>query len=221
MRSDMHKVIVERPRWGSSGRYPRVKLRARDGELESQPSREAMGRAYGWKSLSENLQPLVRYLRSNLGRPWSVIHADIAANLSMRSAVQKHVLDHLRDYVYVKVHERDGVLFGADRYGRQVQVAPRGTRVTFYVCPRTGLLREVSHVRRTAPAPDADVRKLDAHRELRRIAGVWYRVDYARVPAESWVYDHVKKARVTVNQATWYAASKRQLGKKALAALEL
>ncbi|MBS2029321.1 MAG: hypothetical protein JST54_15575 [Deltaproteobacteria bacterium] len=218
----MHKVIVERPRWGSSGHYPRGALRPRNGDLEALPGREAMGRGYGWKNLNENLQPLVRYLRSSLGRPWSAVYADISANLSVRSAVQKHVLDHLRDYVYVNTVARAGAVYGADRYGREVQVSPSNLyRDAFYVCPRTGLLRESRRQRHQPPAPDPNLRKLGESVELRRIAGVWYRIEYARLPAGVFVYDHVKKARVSVNQAAWYAESKRQLGKKELAALGL
>ena len=51
------------------------------------------------KWLSENLAPLRRFLRRRLGRPWNDVHSEICAQIGVRSAVQKHVLDHLRHYV--------------------------------------------------------------------------------------------------------------------------
>src|SRR3954469_16133269 len=104
MRPDMSNVLVERPRRprgpsvGSA--YPRGSLEAKWApDFENAPRIEAMGRLYGTKYLNENLQPLVRFLRSNVERFWNDVHSEIAEHLSCSSAVQKHVLDHLRDYV--------------------------------------------------------------------------------------------------------------------------
>jgi hypothetical protein len=131
MRDDMFEVIIERPRSGRSWAEP---LRTPEDDRTWMP----VSRRRGSKQLNENLAPLRRYLRGNVGRPWDAVYADICRNLSVRSAVQKHVRDHLRDFVLVHVEERDGALWGG-RFERRELV--RGHRDQLYVCPRTGLLK--------------------------------------------------------------------------------
>lgn len=117
MRPDMHELLVERPRWGHQARYPRAYVRNRFGD--DLPAREAMNRKrYGDKQLSEYFAPLVRFLRTNVGRPWSKVHSEMASVLAPSNAVQKHVLDHLADFLIRVTFERDGKIWGADRYGR-------------------------------------------------------------------------------------------------------
>ena len=64
MRSDMFKVIVERPRWGAShASSPKLK-RTKDRTLKHiGHKRHAFENAPYTKSLNENLAPLVRFLR--------------------------------------------------------------------------------------------------------------------------------------------------------------
>ena len=37
---------------------------------------------YGDKHLSENFSPLIRFLRRNVGRPWAVVHSEMAKVLT-------------------------------------------------------------------------------------------------------------------------------------------
>ncbi len=180
MRSDMAKVIVERPRVRLPKRdgswYPRGSLKnvfQRDWELA--PKREGMGHAYGEKWLNENLQPLVRYLRSNVGRPWDKVRSEIAAHVRCTSAVQKHVLDHLADFV--EEHPQlEGRVVLDRRYRPPRPLVSWGMRLRFWVCPRTGLLRLAPVVarKRHKPPVDPDRRILSPKSELRRLGGVWY-----------------------------------------------
>jgi hypothetical protein len=143
----MFKVIVERPRWGRAttggSDYPRGRRRnawrpKQREDRDAAPLRESMGKGYAWKELNENLRPLVRFLRANVGRPWNKVRSEIAAHLSCRSAVQKHVLDHLRGYV-----NEDVRLDGKAVICREgnLPLVSRGSRLYFYECPRSGLLR--------------------------------------------------------------------------------
>jgi len=144
MRSDMSKVIVERPRWSGHGcgDYPRGYLENRWGpDLENAPRMEAMGRRYAQKCLNENLQPLVRFLRKHVGRPWNKVRSEISAQLSCSSAVQKHVLDHLKDFVRTDVVLRGKEVLVTSFLHGYVPLVSRGMRLRFYVCPRTGILR--------------------------------------------------------------------------------
>lgn len=217
MRSDMAQVIVERPRRGHRLGYPRGFLARFARDLESAPSRESMGRGYGQKGLNENLAPLVRFLRSRVGRPWSAVFSEISERISVSSAVQKHVVDHLRDFVSVRTWEADGAIWTLEGWSGVQRVEARGRHAQFYVCPRTGLLLEAPRRRPQPPKPDPDRRILDRSTELRRLAGVWYLVQLADTnPGGSW--DALERAWVT---APRHAKHKRQLGKRELEAFGL
>jgi hypothetical protein len=238
MRPDMFKVIVERPRRGrmSTGGsdYPRGHLKNRWApDLEAAPRTESMGGTCAHKWLNENLRPLVRFLRANVGRPWDKVRSEIAAQVSCRSALQKHVLDHLRDYVKedVRVEGRTVVFKGWRGFEPLVS---RGTWVRFYVCPRTRLLRLAPVVPRKRPpsASPPDRRILSEERELRRLDGVWYEVIVAPIPGEELplggVFDVVERVVVgspyqttSESNVLWrtgrYAMSKRQLNAREIA----
>src|SRR5262245_19799390 len=117
MRPDMSKVIVERPRHGSSDRT-RAKRRRREVRrlgLDALPRREGIKRLRGGtKHLNEHLAPLRRYLESQVGRPWDKVFSEICAHINRNSAVQDHVRDHVDDYVEVNTVLIDGIPCSAD-----------------------------------------------------------------------------------------------------------
>jgi hypothetical protein len=142
----MFEVIIERPRWGSSW----ATKKGRGGErtaraFDRAPSKQGMGRAGGTKSLNENLAPLLRFLRRRVGRPWNEIRSEMSAVLSMSSAVQKHVLDHVKQFVEENPRMISGVPHAPTTWGGakgEYRPLSQHRRHGFYVCPRTGLLRE-------------------------------------------------------------------------------
>ena len=142
MRHDMSKVIVERPRQGlrcSSRGVPSEK-NASDDAL---PTKEGIKRRHTLngtrRSLNENLKPLERYLRRQVGRPWNAVFRDICSRLRPTSAVQLHVRQHVWDYV-----ERDVIV---DAFGRVCMSTVGFTgeilalrQGTLFVHPEHGLL---------------------------------------------------------------------------------
>jgi hypothetical protein len=234
MRSDMSKVIVERPRLThpleNGSAYPRGHLKNRWApNLEDAPRIESMGGTYAHKWLNENLQPLVRFLRSRVGRRWDDVHSEIAARISCKSAVQKHVLDHLRDYVVENVRIV-GTTVQYIRYHWYQPLESVGMRFRFYVDPDTRelcLAPVASRKRKVKEEADLDRRVLSADRELRRIHGVWYEVEVAPIPrdpsARATCFDVLERttldggsynagARVNLLwQTARYAVKKRQL----------
>jgi hypothetical protein len=188
MRSDMSKVIVERPRLRfplkNGSAYPRGHLENRwVPNLEDSPRSESMGGTYKKKRLNENLQPLVRFLRSRVGRRWDDVHSEIAARISCKSAVQKHVLDHLRDYVAKNVRI-EGATVKYIRY-KAATLQSYGTRFHFYVHPDTHVLcvaPTAPRKRRVKNEVDPDRLVLSHDRELRRVDGVWYEIEVAPIP---------------------------------------
>lgn len=159
MRSDMFEVIIERPRWGHQG----IHRKGRRGErteraFERAPKQIGMGREGRSKSLNENLAPLRRFLARHVGRPWDKVRSEMCAVLSMSSAVQKHVLDHVKDYVEESPVMIDGVPHHPRaRAGTYHPICSWRRWGSFYVCPETGLLRAARPVPRTSH-PDPAVR---------------------------------------------------------------
>jgi hypothetical protein len=77
MRDDMHKVVVERERHGSTRKSRKWGQRLAfiaDADYDDQPKfvSSARRRQYGYnhKWFSDVLGPLRRFLHSNVGRPW-------------------------------------------------------------------------------------------------------------------------------------------------------
>lgn len=226
MRADMAKVIVERPRLGGGVRRPkgcrkREVLAWRDELPAHEGIRRRWDRASYQKHFNEHLSPLRRFLQSQVGRPWNKVHSEIASHLRVDSAVQSHVLDHLRDYVAIHVLVIDGELYHGNGWhtGRLLQSL-------FYVCPRTGLLREnKSRWRRPRrQPPPVEYVTLDERRQLRQIGGIWYEVELAPiVPNSANCRDVVLRilvsqfsrgeARQTYGSES-YAVRKRQLNKR-------
>jgi hypothetical protein len=155
MRSDMSKVIVERPRFGSHDKA-RAKGRRRELRREGLDGRRFEGIKClrgGTRSLNEHLGPLRRYLESQVGRPWDKVFSEICEHINRNSAVQDHVRDHVDDYVETHVVFIDGVpCVGHPRgYGRPL-VGGTGRddlicwrHPLYYVCPTTGLLLRTTH----------------------------------------------------------------------------
>jgi hypothetical protein len=136
MRSDMAKVIVERPRFGSrlrdkdrKGRNRAIQRLGLDGL-----KRERIGSTD--KGFNEHLGPLRRFLNSQVGRLWDNVHAEIRKHIRCDSVVQKHVLTHVDQYVEKNVLIVDGV----PCHGEGFQIGSP-IRFGWYVCPRSGLLR--------------------------------------------------------------------------------
>lgn len=234
----MFKVVVERPRRGHKscyGDFRRGNERARDSE--DLPVNQGMRRPYGYdaKDLNENLNPLKRYLRKQVGRKWDAVHADVCEHVDRGSTVQKHVLDHLADFVAVRVRIADGKI---------VELRPYGPREVdgLYVDPETGILRDGAKPRqRHVSKPDPDAALIEG-REYRRLGGCWFEVAFASLPEPYKVrridkagephefvvrprmFDVVAKFWTSHDRRagrTRYAASKRQLATKELRRLGL
>jgi len=217
MRPDMAKVIVERPRKGGGGKYPRVHVRvAALHDFEDAPTREAHTSRHfrHRKWLNENLAPLHRFLRSNLGKPWCEVHAEIAAQVPRDSAIQYHVWQHLQWDVAEDVVMVDGFPYRVRRSSWH-----RGFHTGFYVDPTDGTLQEsrwhsrrVLKLRSVASAPEPDVIKVDRSQEYHRIKGVWYAITFGHGPGGLVISFDVLKREV-LHGTGRYACAKRQLGK--------
>jgi hypothetical protein len=238
MRTDMFKILVERPRRQSG--VPR----GRDGRKFRDRSDAAfLPMKAGYrdpKSLNENLRPLARYLERQVGRPWDKVYGEIRAVMDGRNAVQRHILEHLDQFVAVHARVIDGdvVDLGKQLFGLRRLYQP------LYVDPRTGLLRrnpdELSWRRayrqrqRMKDRERAQVwREISALRQLHRVNGCWFELELAPLPSPPEArWDVLRRRTVNVrasaahrcldDQSTIdlygrpgvYAVAKRQLAAK-------
>jgi hypothetical protein len=182
MREDMYKVIVERPRRRKDGDLQAARLRD---EIDG-PTQLGMRAGYGYRELNENLAPLRRYLRAQVGRPWNKVFSEICAGIDRRNTVQQHIHQHIRDFIATDVELCDGQLVDlADSRGFGL----RGGAVhqDLYVDPFSGLIRLNKDCRswrrslaerqqRERAEIEARRRVVDDRTLLLRLNGEWFRV---------------------------------------------
>lgn len=211
MRRDMSKVVVERPRYGSSipSRKWSGRIAAEPGsDYDDQPKFAPGGRVrqYGYehRRFTDVLGPLRRFLRSNLGRPWNKVYSELCENLDRRKVTGQHIFDHLRSEVATDCFE------GQDRKVYQVRWNTDEVE-GFYVHPRTGLLlfaprkskREWKKEKLLAQAMNEV--KLDREHSYRLIDENWFLVTYRWFEGgrdkkrNPMVYDIVCRDRVRLN----------------------
>jgi hypothetical protein len=151
VRSDMFKVIVERPRWGAGhASSPKLK-RTKDYALKHIGlRRHACESAPYTKMLNENLAPLVRFLRSRLGQPWDSVFSEICAHLDTGSTVKMHVRQHIEDFVLTRISiGRHGEwLFKGEVVGAHRRYRWR----KFFVDPDDGILKDRALLNERLPA---------------------------------------------------------------------
>ncbi|MEQ1820324.1 MAG: hypothetical protein ABL871_17115, partial [Terricaulis sp.] len=195
----MSKVIVERPRTGRSraGLRPgRTRtLVDDDGEpIKAKGAREPTKRPQRDKGLNETLNPLKRYLASNVGRPWDKVYSEISEHLKPTSTVQQHVRDHLQDFVATKTRTRAGVIMVTNRWGGERALSD--DHCLYYVHPRTKLLRKNEHYQRLGARWRAErikeaaeiakrMRVVDDKTQLHLFDDAWWEVKLARIPVSA------------------------------------
>ena len=142
MRSDMDKVVTERPRYGHANRSKKTGLKInrvdpnRDYDTPKRLS-SSKGRQYGWdaKEFSDRIGPLKRFLRSQVGRHWGKVYSELSEVLDKRSLTGRHIWVHIRQEVKVDcLVGADGKIYSDPRYEPWYPV--KG----LYVHPRTRIL---------------------------------------------------------------------------------
>lgn len=196
MRSDMGKVLVERPRSGSrhlhgkSGKGYKKRVRRELVSEDGGPRREGITRMYGdLKHFGEHLGPLRRFVDANVGRPWDMVYAEISRHVDRGNVVQKHILTHLFQYVVLDVELIDGEPYRKARDRSAYRNRPLRGPHCWYVCPKTGLLRrakaEPRRKRRQALTPGRLVAWVSASQFVLQSKGGWQLVTVRPWPEPS------------------------------------
>jgi hypothetical protein len=223
----MYKVIVERPRRSKDGDAAAARLRKDfDG-----PMRLGMRAGYGYRSLNENLAPLRRYLRAQLGRPWNKVFSEICAGIDRRNTVQQHIHQHIRDFIAIDVGVRDGRLVDLAGHGRFLR-PDFLIYQELYVDPRSGLIRLNKHCgsrrrraaeyrKRKAAETDSRRRIVDEKTLFLRLEDIWFRVEVGVLPKERVVEDVIagKKRRRVVAEWRYDVVLRKSVSREASADL--
>jgi hypothetical protein len=234
MRSDMSKVVIERPRWGHS--LPSVKTGRKihrydeNDEYEDLPKREkySMNRqanGINSKGFSDFLNPLERYFRSNVGRPWDKVHSEMCEHLDFRSTMMQHVFQHVERMVELHCYiGDDGKIYEQPRWGSPRLVSG------LYVHPRTRLLcwKESNYIAerrkiREAKTKEAPTRiPISGKQHYLKSKGIWYIAELERhEPKQKSANEKVVKEILQEAYYDWWVIRKRQLSGKELKAAKL
>src|SRR5579884_2443965 len=228
MRSDMKKVVVERPRGGSW--KPNRKFGARlryipDHDYEEEVKRVGISQSYrykwGEKWFTDVLGPLRKFLHSRVGRPWDEVYSELCAGLDKRKATGRHIFVHVDAMVEKHCHTGDS---------RTYICGKSWSRDSFYVDPRTGLLclaARLDKEQRMAWRQEYLLRnpitkvKLAHNIFYERHNGFWYRVRYENIRIGEpcgYHWDILANQRVRLKPGLYcVAVEKKQCGRAELA----
>lgn len=99
---------------------------------------------------TDNLEPMIRYLRSHVGKHWDGVYSDLCRSLDGNSMTGQHVIHHLRHFVHVNVVKVEGKWITQDGWQPgELEYSPWSRRPMFYVHPKSGVLMEVKKRKRS------------------------------------------------------------------------
>ncbi len=207
MRKDMFKVIVEKERWNSQGKFDNKTSRRylkqfkpnsgnkedrddweEDEKLSHLPKKITGSKPQGWncKSLNENLNPLKKFINSRVGQKWDDVWSEICQEINSNSTVQKHVLDHAKDFVETGCYYDSQGRVWTNTTSGPMLVSP----VTYYKYsskhyaePETGILRKVKIID-TKAKKEKPIERVDIgnNQQLHKLEGIWYCVNLKPFP---------------------------------------
>ena len=240
MRNDMRHAAIDRPRYRGFGE-PRL-MREHNvhatvkKDPDSLPKQGKMSMGYGSKELSDNIKPLERFLRKQVGRQWDAVWSEISRECPADGVMQQHIRDHVVRMVETNVRLIDGIPCVLNYMTRGWKPVQNNYWDQLYVCPKTGQLRSAkkkTHSKRQRTRPIWICKDSQAH----MIDGQWYEVRVAKISKTydgelrmvidvihgSMLrnYDIKHRLEKTYGDSDLFGVSKRQLSKRELKKLGL
>jgi hypothetical protein len=244
MRADMYKVIVERPRRGGGVEFNSEARLFRNSE--DTPYKIGIKKGHSRrKSLNENLNPLKRFLESQVGRPWDKVYSELSKGIDRRNTVQEHIYAHIEQFVAIKTQWQETenkpnsnghCVIVKNKGWRGAWLTLRESHTELYVHPNSGLLLKNPYYERWS-AQSRRERKLkektiasqlhiiSPRLEYRIIDEQWYEIIKEQFPnceADSKVlrWDAVQNQLVAGHSPNYFAKRKRQLSKTEIAEIK-
>ena len=101
----------------------------------------------GTKYFNDNLEPLVRFLNSKIGKNWNKVHGELCKSLNKRTVSGLHVFNHLYDFVQLNTHIKNKKVYYM-QWGRLIELVSTEKYPKFYIRPKTGQLMKARLVGR-------------------------------------------------------------------------
>lgn len=236
MRKDFPKLLTERERIHHGDHYHNYRhvkgpKGLNDDEVGGRESmRKRFNFGYDRKHFNENLNPLKSWIHSGLGKNWDKYYGQLRQQFDVRKVINHHILEHLFQYVEIHtfVGDKGQVMFMDTRYTNKGEQPISKCYSDYYVCPKSGCLRQTHKPSRRSIAKEQEAdklkaqlavsRQLDAHNVLHLIDDVWYHFELKPIPEVRVVYhqpfahkgDHLYQIgykflgqQTTRNQKTW------------------
>ena len=145
----MHEELIECYRSGwKTGKLEGYQKKYVGREFEYALKKEGMKlRNGGTKYPNDNLQPLIRFLHSKVGKFWDKVYAELCEKMDKNSMLGKHLFQHLAELVETKAYFEDGKIMGTLR-GKPQELASGRWGVQFYVHPKSGVLMKIKRTRK-------------------------------------------------------------------------
>jgi hypothetical protein len=193
MRSDMKKVVTERPRGGGRFKTPKGENRQRQSyPQDEQPHLEKIRakwiRGGGAKHFTDVLGPLYRYLVKQVGRKWDAVYSEIARNLPKISVQNRHVYTHIWQFIERDIQIINGEVCYKGNCVDGIPIRSSGRYTRLFVHPQTGLLCKAKkgktpweYRQGTLDACEPGI-KVYPGCQYHKLRGIWYEVEVRRFP---------------------------------------
>lgn len=144
MRNDFDKVLTEDPRRGSRAKFRQVRRSKKnacfDGEFsggkESMMTQRRNQQKQNRKTFGDHLNPLRKFIASQVGKRWDDVYSEICAKFDQRSQLKFHVHAHVfGDFVELKTRLIDGKVCILNRWDGWQEIGTSYSRRDFYVHP--------------------------------------------------------------------------------------
>lgn len=159
----LHEEVIEcrRSRGGDGNKKSREKgsrkAAQKDEKREDYPEHESirhMAKHNNRTWPADNLEPLKRWLCTQLGRPWSEVYAELGNIARPDSMHGAHIREHLWDFVYKSTRlDAENSIVVADKWGAEVYPFKKERKMwvkdRYFVHPVSGTLQKMSDL--TAP----------------------------------------------------------------------
>jgi hypothetical protein len=223
MRTDLAKVVTERPRHGHKNPSKKTGLKVDvrlvgtefDDELDFGPTRYPISRrrqhGSDAKDFSDLINPLRRLLKSQVGQHWDKIYSELSQSLDRRSISGQHIWDHVWNLVEKNPIKVDGKWCHPTAiYGFYPIING------FYIHPKTKQLQHQRH-KRVYPSDrsENDVVKISSDLELRKENEIWFQYTFHTETFKRTEFDMKLRVYKVVNRIE-RRATKKQLNKKEL-----
>lgn len=143
------------------------------------PQRESMRRVHRYEERETPMGcgPLLRFLTKQLGKPFTVVSAELDRRLPRRYAQRKRVSSLFEHLVARSVYITDGSVYDCTRSQGFNQLKAG----CFYVHPDHGTLEQVQPQPKAEPQPRFEQVAIDDLTKLVKVDGLWYVVQFASV----------------------------------------